>query len=86
MKRRTLEPEDIKHLGQAFLSLAKEVWVLRDRQRVLEGVLERHGIPAQEEVNNFVPDEETSKFLEAERSAFIRSLLDALEGTDDNSS
>jgi len=85
LKRRTLEPEDVDRLGQALLSLAQEVWVLRDRQKILESVLERHGIPANEEVNTFALDAKTSKLLEAERSAFIRSLLDALEGPDDSS-
>ena len=34
-----LKPEDIDKLGDALIALTHEVWVLRDRQKVLERLL-----------------------------------------------
>jgi hypothetical protein len=34
-----LKPQDLDRLGQALLTLAKELWIVKDRVRVLEAAL-----------------------------------------------
>ena len=41
-RRRALRPDDIDKVGQAVLTLAKELWVIKDRQVLLEEVLRPH--------------------------------------------
>jgi hypothetical protein len=68
----------VDDLGRALLALAREVWVLRDRQRILEAVLEQRGIAVADAVERFQPDPELQARLEAERRAFVDGFLRAL--------
>ena len=78
MNEKNLRPQDLDRLGQAVLTLAGELWVLKDRQRVLEAALAEAGITATDLVDTFQPDAELSKQLEAERATFINQLLNTL--------
>jgi hypothetical protein len=64
-------------LLQAVAALAEELWIVRDRQRVLEAVLARHGLDLTEEVDRFRPDAAMAKALDGERRAFITRVLQA---------
>lgn len=64
-------------LFQAVAALAEELWIVRDRQRVLEVVLARHGLDLAEEVDRFRPDPAMATALDAERRAFITRVLQA---------
>jgi hypothetical protein len=64
-------------LLQALAALAEEVWVLRDRQRVLEAVLASHDLDLREEIERFSPDAAMQALLDAERRAFIARVLGA---------
>lgn len=74
-----LQPEDLDRLGKAVITLAKELWVLKDRQRVLEAALADKGILTSELLDGWQPDAALSAALEKDRAAFIDSLLKALE-------
>ncbi|MEM9532612.1 MAG: hypothetical protein AAGA23_16970 [Pseudomonadota bacterium] len=59
---------------QVILNLMREVWVLQDRQRVLEHLLAESGISA-ETVDTYQPDEALKSKLDAERKAFVAKVL-----------
>ena len=78
MSEKLLIPEQVDGLGLSVMTLAKELWVLRDRVAVLEKILEKHGISAAEEIDAFEPDKAFETKLKAERDAFIAAVLDTL--------
>lgn len=73
-----LRAEDIDQLSQALMSLAQEVWVLKDRQRVLEAALEEAGVVAPDAVDSWQPDEDLAKELREKRIEFIDGVLRSL--------
>jgi hypothetical protein len=68
----------IDRLVAVTLSLAAEVQVLRDRQRALEGVLRRHGLADEAEIEAWRPEGDEAAGLEAERDLFVRNVLGPL--------
>ncbi len=74
-----LRCEDIDQLGKALLTLAKELWVLKDRQAILEAALQEAGITSSELLDRYNPDEALLEKLAQERAAMIGELLSALE-------
>lgn len=70
-------------LFQALAALAEEVWIMKDRQRVTEAVLAKHGLDIAEEVDLFQPDEALAEALDAERERFIAAVLGAFADGDD---
>jgi hypothetical protein len=68
-------PDVSRELFRAVAALAEEVWILRDRQRVTEAVLARHGLDLREEIDRFEPDADLARQLDAERRAFIAAIL-----------
>ncbi len=74
-----LDGETQDRMGHALLTLAKHVWTLHDRQRVLEAHLAAAGI----EVNiDALPDATLAETLDIERENFINELLSALRNGD----
>jgi hypothetical protein len=59
----------------AFLTMARELWIVKDRQRVLEALLAQHGILAPEAVSGYQPDAALQAALDAECRAWIERLL-----------
>ena len=78
MDDRVLKVEDVDRLGQALLTLTKEVWVLRDRQRILEAMLEEAGVLIPEAVDAYEPGDELKAALRDERNYLINSIFDSL--------
>lgn len=78
-----LTPNDSKlradPVAQLALTLAKEFWMLRDRQLVLERVLSTNGVDLREQVERFQPDPEFAALLEQERRRFVRTVLESLQ-------
>jgi hypothetical protein len=70
---------DVDNLGKALLTLAMEVWVLKDRQRVLEDALAERGVLPQDVLNEHAPSAAQLAQLDTERETFIAELLSALE-------
>ena len=77
-----LQPTDLDRLGKALLTLAQELWVVKDRQRILEAALAEQGITTSELLDGWEPDAALSATLENDRAALIDSLLKALEHSD----
>lgn len=82
MSNSNLRPDDIDRLGKALLTLASEVWALRDRQRLLEAALAEAGVRLPVPLDEFQPDAGLQAELAADREAFIGSLIQALRGTE----
>jgi hypothetical protein len=74
----TLKTEDVAAIGQALLTLTKELWIVKDRQAVLETVLEEQGIAVKERVRTLVPDDGLEAELRAERQRLVSAVLDSL--------
>lgn len=73
-----LSPADLDQLGQALITLTKELWVLKDRQLILEAALADAGIVAKEVVDRYQPDEMLNERLRAERQRLIDTIIDVL--------
>jgi hypothetical protein len=73
-----LNPADLDQLGQALITLTKELWVLKDRQLILEAALADAGIVAKEVVDRYQPDEMLKEQLHAERQRLIDTIIDVL--------
>jgi len=68
----------IEDVATAFVSMAGELWIVKDRLAVLERVLEKHGIPAPSSVDRYEPEPEFRASLDAERRAWVRRIVGAL--------
>jgi len=78
--RRILTVDQLDALGEAILALTSEVWILTDRQMVLEEVLKSTGLDVTAAVDMFVPSAEFEKRLDAKRDKLIASIMTALQG------
>ncbi len=70
-------------LFQVLLNTLQEVWVMKDRQMILERVLEESGVNVTETVERLQPDAALSARLDAERKRFLDKVLEPLHPTDD---
>jgi hypothetical protein len=68
----------IDDLAAAYVSVLGELWIMKDRQAVLEQVLAQHNIPAAEAVEKFEPTGAFKAQLDAERQVWIRRMIGAL--------
>ena len=84
MSSNNLRPEDIDRLGQALITLTKELWVIKDRVRVLETVLADAGIVTPDAINTFQPDAALQEILDKDRAQLINQVLGALERKDND--
>ncbi len=64
---------------QLALTLAQELWVVKDRLQVLEAVLSAEGRDLRDLVDRFQPDAALRAALDAERQRFIAAVLAALD-------
>lgn len=69
--------------AQLALLLAKELWVLKDRQLVLEAVLTQQGIPVRDLVERYQPTELDRQVIDAARKRFAAEVVAALEAPGD---
>lgn len=67
----------IDHLVAAVLELGAELWVQRERLRVVEKLLARHGVVTAEMIEQYQPTAEESEQARAERDAFIGRVYGA---------
>jgi hypothetical protein len=59
-----------------IMTLAAEVWVLRDRMAAMQALLEESGALAPGALDAWQPDAETTAALDADRRDFVRHLMD----------
>lgn len=78
--RRMLGAEQVDDLAEALLVLARELWVLRDRQIVTELVLAERGIDIAAAVDAYEPDATVQARLDTERDRLVERLEKALSG------
>ena len=78
MSEKNLRVEDIDRLGQALITLTKELWVVKDRQKILEAALADAGVVLPDTVDKYQPDDTLSNQLEAERAQLIEQVLATL--------
>jgi hypothetical protein len=79
-RRKALEPHDVDKVGQALMTLAKELWIVKDRQMVTEAVLAKRGIDIGEAVSTFMPDAALEAKLAAAREGLVKKLMQDLTG------
>jgi len=79
-QRKALRPEDIDKVGQAILTLASELWAVKDRQHVTEAVLKARGIDIIEDVETYKPDAALEAKLSEERQALVKKVVLDLTG------
>ncbi len=75
-QRSLLTPDQLDNLGLAVISLAKELWIVKDRQLVAEALLKQKGLLA--DLDSFQPDPDLAATLAAERQRFVQDLMTAL--------
>lgn len=80
--RQILPETSVDRLGLAIVALTRELWIVKDRQLVLEAILAKHGIDAKSEIEAFVPDAAISAELEASGSDLINHIIDALSDSE----
>lgn len=78
-----LAPEDVDRLGQALITLTKELWVVKDRQRVLEAALAEAGIVTPEALDAWQPDAALDAQLGTERRRLIDAIIEVLTQSPD---
>jgi hypothetical protein len=81
-QRTILAPGSLDRVADAVLALTREVWVMRDRQMVLEEILASHGIDAAAAIDRFTPDQAFQSRLDAERDCLIEAVARALDQPD----
>lgn len=75
-------PQENSTLFQVLMNTLQELWVLKDRQMILERVLEDNDINVAEAVERLQPDADLAAELDAERRRFIDTVLEPLQGND----
>lgn len=69
-------------LLQMILNLARELWVVKDRQLVTERLLARKGIDLSAEIDRYRPEEEFAQALDAQRRQLLERLLEPTSSAD----
>jgi hypothetical protein len=73
-----LAPAQLDDVANTVLVLARELWVVKDRQRVLEALLAEHGILAPGAVADHQPGPALAAELETERTRYTGALMESL--------
>ena len=76
--RITLTNADVASLGQAVLTLTRELWVITDRMHVMEAVLAKHGLDISDEITQHKPDSVLAGKLQEDGVALIHRVLSSL--------
>lgn len=75
--RQILPAARIDDVAEAVLALTRELWVLTDRQMMLEALLTSHGIDVSG-LDTIEPDEQMQARLAARRQVLLDNVLTAL--------
>jgi hypothetical protein len=78
MADQILHSTDIDHLGHALIELTKELWIVKDRQRVLEAALVDAGLLGNDAVDAYQPDAKLETKLKAERQKLVDGVINSL--------
>lgn len=65
-----------KHdLGEALLSVSQELWVTKDRLRIIEQLLIEQKVLDADDIKKYQPDEQLSEEMKTERARYLQSIL-----------
>lgn len=74
--RKALTPNQLDNLGLALIEMAKEVWVMKDRQMITEALLSEKGLLA--DLDSYQPGPELAEMISKERKRFLGAFSSAL--------
>lgn len=63
-----------RQFQRALLAMARELWVAKDRQRILEQLLGERGVVASEALDTYQPSPELQSKLDLECREFIERI------------
>lgn len=63
-----------RQFQRALLAMARELWVAKDRQRILEHVLAEKGVVVREVLDTYQPSVDTQASLDRECLEFIERI------------
>lgn len=72
-----LGDQSVTDVARMLMALTSEVWIMRDRQIVMEYLLETKGSVTREDLDEFVPSGELAVQITAERERFARLVAGA---------
>ena len=75
--------QDNATLFHILMNTLQELWVLKDRQMVLEQVLQDNNIDVTAAVERLQPDAELTAKLDAERKRFLEAVFEPVGSGDD---
>ncbi|MFK7956848.1 MAG: hypothetical protein AB8B96_12215 [Lysobacterales bacterium] len=78
-RNRFFEADGVDELMSMVLELTAEVSTLRERQYVLERVLEEHNLPVGQAVESYQPTENDETHLAADRERLLSTVLRTLD-------
>jgi len=78
MNDEILRGADIDRMGQALITLTKELWIVKDRQRILESVLVDSGLLSNTAIDKHQPNDTLDKELKKERQKLINGIVNSL--------
>ena len=73
-----LGSDRLDDLARMLTEVASELWILKDRNMVLEALLAESGVLTPGSVEAHQPDDETARRIAAERSAFTARIFGAV--------
>ena len=74
--RKALTPDQIDNLGYALIELAKEIWVMKDRQMISEAILRQKGVVL--DLDTYQPGPDLTAHIAAERTRFLNAFAAVL--------
>jgi hypothetical protein len=80
-KRKALTPDQLDALGFALMEMAKELWIVKDRQIVTEALLRERNLLG--DLDAYQPSPAIAARLESERQRYLNSLAAVLFKTAD---
>jgi hypothetical protein len=69
------DPATDRLLGM-IMTLSAEVWVLSDRMRSIEHLLDTRGVLTRTDLDAYQPDAESAQAIASDRQAFVKALMD----------
>ena len=79
-KARQFENPALDTLLGVVISLGNEVWVMRDRMRVIEKLLESKGTISRADIEAYKPSAEEEEEIRKDNDAFMARLFRVFEG------
>lgn len=73
-----LGSDRLDDLARMLTEVTSELWILKDRNMVLEALLAEAGVVTPASVEGYQPDDEIAQRIAAERSAFTARIFGAV--------